>query len=527
MANELSIFATTHHREPRAPGWAFLHPFLVLGLGVALAGIFVLSAWQEWQAQAILLTLLVLVACLPVAAYFPGTIESAVLFGLSFTLSISLKKHLLFRTSHMGGAIGLRIAITDVLVLLLLTCLVFRIRPRQKIRVEIDSAVLTAFCIYFAIAMISATFGNDWQLGWFELSALAQAFLLFVFLVNYVNNAKRFRIVLIGTVMGLLTQSLIATVQLDHPGFPNLRFFGAAAEAEERISNGVIDLPNEDRGTTTIAGEVQERPSGLLIHPNVLALYLVLTVPLAIGAWFLISSWWFQVVSIAAIASSGVALFLTLSRSGWAGCAAGGMLTLVLWRRWKPALLSRGQTLFFAFLAVVLVIAAAVKAEKIYLRLTETATEALEFRSNLTTAAWNMLEAHPLLGVGLNSFETVVQDYDPSTMSRVKRFPVHNILLLELSETGVLGGTAFLVLWVVVLRRMFIAVRRIASPRLKTLALLMTCGVVGFFVADMSNFVYRVPIATSLIWAQVALVLAAERVGLATQATGHTELTTT
>jgi len=41
-------------------------------------------------------------------------------------------------------------------------------------------------------------------------------------------------------------------------------------------------------------------------------------------------------------------------------------------------------------------------------------------------------------------------------------------------------------------------------------ALLTSCGIVGFFVADMTGFTYRIPIITSLIWAQVAIALCAE-----------------
>ena len=490
-------------------------PFVVLMLGLGVASLFALSAGEGTRLVGLLLVLVAALSCWPIVAYFPGVTEKVLLFGLAFTLSISLKKHLLFRPSHMGGAIGLRISITDVLVLLLLACLLFRIRPRQRISIEADTSILTAFGVYFAIAAISAVLGNDTQLGWFELSALLQAFVVFVFLVNYVNNAQRFRIFLVGCVMGLLLQSAVATVQLNHPEFFKLRFLGAATEGDERISNGQIDLPDEDRGTTTIAGEVQERPSGLLIHPNVLALYLALTVPLAIGASFWISARWFQLLSAAAVLCSGVAAYLTLSRSGWAGCAGAGLASLILWRYSGAMKLSRGKKVFFAMLAVAVVIGCVIKAETIYLRLTETADEALEFRSNLMAAARNMIEAHPFLGVGLNSFETVVADYDSTTMSRIKQFPVHNIVLLELSETGVLGGAAFLILWIVVLRRMFIATRRIPSAALRTVALLSTCGVVGFFIGDMSNFVYRVPIMTSLIWAQVALVLAAERIGFA------------
>jgi O-antigen ligase len=121
-----------------------------------------------------------------------------------------------------------------------------------------------------------------------------------------------------------------------------------------------------------------------------------------------------------------------------------------------------------------------------------------------------MVKDHPFLGVGLNSFITVVERYDETTMSRIKAFPVHNILLLEFSETGILGGLAFVILWIVTIRCLFAAARRTASPFPRVVALLTSCGIVGFFVADMTGFTYRIPIITSLIWSQVAIALCAE-----------------
>jgi O-antigen ligase len=110
----------------------------------------------------------------------------------------------------------------------------------------------------------------------------------------------------------------------------------------------------------------------------------------------------------------------------------------------------------------------------------------------------------------LNSFVTVVEQYDETMMSRIKAFPVHNILFLEFSETGILGGVAFIVLWILTMRCMFAAARRTASPFPRVAALFISCGIVGFFLADMAGFTYRIPIMTSLVWAQVALALSAE-----------------
>ena len=66
-----------------------------------------------------------------------------------------------------------------------------------------------------------------------------------------------------------------------------LSFLGAADDQEDKIVNGRVALPDVDTGTTFVEGEVTHRPTGLLIHPNVLALYLVLTIPISLWSRWL------------------------------------------------------------------------------------------------------------------------------------------------------------------------------------------------------------------------------------------------
>ena len=65
-------------------------------------------------------------------------------------------------------------------------------------------------------------------------------------------------------------------------------------------------------------------------------------------------------------------------------------------------------------------------------------------RVYLTKAALAMSAEHPLFGVGLQGFTTQVERYAPT--KEVVRFvqPVHNTILLVLTETGLLGILAVL-----------------------------------------------------------------------------------
>jgi putative inorganic carbon (HCO3(-)) transporter len=485
---------------------------VVVGLGACFAGTFLIISSQPITIATIVFVVALGIGCWPIAAYFPGNIERGLLFALASTLSISLKKHLFFRTDHMGGAIGLRISITDILLLLLLAVLAFRLKTNRRIRIQLEKPVLLAFSAYLGIAVLSASLGNSPQLGFFELCALVQSFLLLVFLRNFITKPDRYKIFVAGLLAGLVLQSGIAIVQDQRPGLLNLQFLGAGEQQEVVVRGGRIALPDVDVGVTLLGGQVQERPTGLLIHPNVLASYLVLTIPVAIAALLVLETCWLQVLSAVALPLSVTALYFTLSRSGWAGLTAAVAIAVFLWRLWKPFRLSVGKKIGLALITVALICGVALKAGRIYQRLTETFQEAISFRMNLASTAWNMVKAHPFVGVGLNSYETVVQQFDESMISRIKVYPVHNLLLLELSETGMFGGIAFVALWLVTILCMFAACRRAVSPFSRVVGLFSSCGMVGFFFTDMTGFAYRIPVMTSMVWAQVALALCADQV---------------
>jgi putative inorganic carbon (HCO3(-)) transporter len=498
-------FPTSAHGRLRH----FIKLMFVVGLGTCFAGVFLIISSQSIAIAAVVFTIVLGLACWPIANYFPGTIEKGLLFALAFTLTISLKKHLIFRTDHLGGAVGLRMSITDILLVLLLAVLAFRFKTNRKVRIEVETPILLAFSAYFCLAMLSAALGNDPQLGLFELSALVQAFLLFVFLRNYLNEHRRFKVFVAGLLAGLMLQSAVAIVQSRRPGLLNLGFLGAGEQETDALVDGEIALPDVDLGTTMLNGQIQERPTGLLIHPNVLAIYLVLVMPVAMATLIVLDRSWLQAIAGVALTLSVPALYLTLSRSGWAGLAVAVVLAAAFWRLWKPFRLSIHKRIALGLIVVALTGGVAMKAETIAERWSDSFKQAVSFRTSLASTSWSMVKAHPFLGVGLNSFVTVVEQYDQTKMSRIKAFPVHNILLLEFSETGMLGGLAFLVLWIVAIRFMFAAARRSTSPFPRVVSLFTSCGIVGFFLADMTGFTYRIPIITSLVWTQVAIALCA------------------
>ncbi len=481
-------------------------------LGILCAGVLLLISSEPLSIALVILGITLGVACLPIAGYFPQLIEQGVLFTLAATLSISLKKHLIYQAGHMGGAIGLRVSITAILALILLAVLALRLRKNRKIQITVEKPLLVAFLVYLGVATLSTAFGSDFKLGIFQLSEIVQSFLLFLLLRNYLVDQRRYKLFVTGLLAGLVLQSAVALVQVERPGLLNLTFLGAGEQEPVEV-NGEMIIPDTDVGTIMLQGKVQERPTGLLIHPNVLAIYFVLIIPVSIASALVSRFSWLQALGALGVGLSAPALYFTLSRSGWTGLAAALALAAILWLLWKPFKLSFSKRILLAVITVVVACGIALRANRIYERWIETFNESVTFRLSLANTAWHMAKAYPFLGVGLNSFETVVQQFDESTESRLKPFAVHNILLLELSETGMLGAAIFVVFWFITFRCMIASVRRAKIPFARVVGLFSICGLLGFFLADMTGFSYRIPIVTSMVWVQVALALCAGEIG--------------
>lgn len=475
---------------------------LLLSLAVVYAG----SAVSP-KLSLVFAAVLAAVSALPILAYLPGSLERLLLLLLSVTLTVSLKFHLMFRAESMSGAVGYRISITDLLLFALSVAVLWRHWGETRRPPKVDRPIAIAFGLYFCTAVLSTVLGADPQLGFFELSALLQAFFLFVVLINYLNRPDRLKVFVTGLLIGLCLQSGAAILQAKRPGAVNFSFLGIE-NTEEVIQDGQVDLPDVDRGTTIIAGDVTQRPVGLLIHPNVLALYLGLVLPAAAALLLVPSNWVTR--SFAAIGLLGglAALYYSLSRSGWLATAVAAVLLAAIWRKWRLPKLTVAAKLALILTLAAVACGIAWNARKLYDRMTESASEAVEFRLNLARAAFKMAGDHPLFGIGLNDFLNNVVAYDTSGMTRLKAYPVHNVYLLELSETGAAGAAAFAFLVGTLIWRMFRYSKRAANPQYRAVSAALACGAAGFFVAEMSGFVYRIPVMTTFIWSCAALALA-------------------
>ncbi|HKV99911.1 MAG TPA: O-antigen ligase family protein [Vicinamibacterales bacterium] len=493
-------------------GWPVIEVALAALLGGVILALLIVADRGDTKALAVIGAGLLGLSALVVLARVPGATDRFLLFLLVATLSVSVKFHPIFRADHLGGSIGVRVSITDLLLLLAAAFAIGPALRRGWVLLRIDRAIAVTAGLYLLCAVTSTLASGDRQLGVFQVLALGQSMVVAVWIASREWGAGARRTVMAAILCGVVLQSGVAIAQSVFPGKLQLQFLGAA-EYSEGAPGG---LPAVDVGATTIAGVSVYRPTGLLIHPNLLAAYLVLTLPIAVAVALCGRSRGERVLGRVAAAGATGALYLSLSRSGWIGAAAAMTIATVLVWRWRAIAPSRALRVSIALACLCCVAGVAWQADRIYRRFTETADQALEFRAEYAQTAWRMAVAHPALGVGLNTFTDHAPQYDASGTSRIKAFPVHNVYLLELAETGFAGGLAFAALVAAIVVGALRAVRQ-SSPDARVFVIALAAGLMGFWVTQLSDYFYRIPIMTTLVWVHVGLVLGVSRSGGVTE----------
>lgn len=188
------------------------------------------------------------------------------------------------------------------------------------------------------------------------------------------------------------------------------------------------------------------RANGLFNDPNILGGFLGATLPLLLALALRARSAGQLAVGWGSLALTFTALLLTLSRSGFLAAVAGIGVFLAC----RPTLLRDGRLVAFSVsaLAIGVSLAAAVGVRALLL----VARLASSFASHDYSArqheaafwfAWRCVLEHPLTGIGLNNFgirySLAVEPSSPAMMS-------HNAFLTWFAETGLLGGSLFVLL---------------------------------------------------------------------------------
>jgi O-antigen ligase len=281
--------------------------------------------------------------------------------------------------------------LTDILIILLLV-----FKPIKKI--------FKPGLIFLACLLPAVIFSSSFVPAACKWLKLLEMVLLFSWVRQYRPEIKKF------LTLAIIFQSLLAIAQWFHQG----SIFGYWFLGEQPFN---ASTPGIDK-IVWFDGSLKIPPLGTFPHPNVLAGFLAVTLPLIFPRWTFFLGL--------------IPLFLTFSLSAWLAFLLIGL----------PLCLKLNLRKLMIYYGCLLIILSLFGHRFSYLA----PESSFSRRSQLTQMSLKMFRDHPLAGVGLNNFTVTMDQYGyiPATTRFLQ--PVHNLYLLILCETGLLGAFGFLYL---------------------------------------------------------------------------------
>ncbi len=259
----------------------------------------------------------------------------------------------------------------------------------------------------------------------------------------------------------------------------------------------------------TLEGGSYLRASGTFPHPQMLAMYVGLFLPLLVVTALLPQPVALRIGRAVGVLAGSVALVLTFSRMGWLAAGTGAVLVVM------ATSLTRRHTRQVVRAVVVLLLVAVATVPMwatIARNLTlERAGSELDIIADLYRVAFAMIWAHPLEGVGLNNFSFVMLPYDRTGIAMFYPAPVHNLFVLALAEMGPLGLVGLVAVIAVPAIALWRARRRLDHEG-RCLATGLFGGLLVFCLLSLTSWTYY-SVQTS-VWLFLGMALAAARGGL-------------
>ena len=335
-----------------------------------------------------------------------------------------------------------------------------------------------------------------------EVVRMAKLLLLGLVLVNEVVRHRQFEQVTIAIALMMIFQSVLALAQYLLGHQLSLSVLGEATDSDiEALS-----------AATLVTGAFVYRPDGLLGHPNLLAGYLAMNLPIAVALLLAPVARRLKWLMGAALLVGQPALVLTLSRTGWIEYAVAFILVLGLGALHPVSRLRYLHARAMVVGAAVLVVLALTPI--IVQRLSDTDPTAVEYRLIWLRTAASMILDNPVFGVGLNGYVYLQLPYGqyktPEAMTDFygALWPaVHNSWVLTWAEQGTLGFLLWVAVHVAVLRVGFQNLR-IRDPMMHALGVGLLTGFIAIMIDGLASFFVRTEAPGRLFWISAALILA-------------------
>jgi len=342
--------------------------------------------------------------------------------GQLFPYDYHFSKYIVF---HRGGIYPgfiispIHISLFISIVILLLFCY-----KRFKYNFKVDKSIFIwiVFTIYcFLISFINAT---SIKASFYEMIRMLLVGLLSIITYSTIYKEKHLYIVI--RMIGIIIIAECVIVFLQQFGLlPHNLLFG-------------------DISKTNIKSIIQLfiRPPGTLRHPNILAIFLALYIPIYLTLSLVETDNKRKLFFITVLSFSFLALLLTLGRSAIVGTIMGSIFSLFLISKYLKKHLPSKKFIISGLTIIITIVATitTIFSQLIYLRFFAFGNVTAEGRLSQYKNAIFIIKNYFLCGVGLNNYNSAMIMNDVSGVAGVQpQYPVHNLYLLYFAETGIIG----------------------------------------------------------------------------------------
>lgn len=408
-----------------------------------------------------------------------------VAFGTVFALSFLVHKSFgPIDVTDAGGAPSLYITSFDAMLVLLYAVWISEGTFVADIRRAFRRPIMwvpIAGAVLMLPSMLAGTASTIH--GFSELLRMAWMYLLFIYMAVRVRSRAMIWAVFGGFGAFAMLEIVVVLLQWKTGGVLGLSFLGVPTHLSSRITD------------SSILG----RPFGTIIHPDFMGAAMgsvgLLSFGLALSARRSLTRVFAYVLAVLC----WLCLYLAHTRSALVGLVlaiVAMVVTALVQRRVRWSSVGR-VLLVLALVGVVFFPSLEAKFKQDFG--TGHFNEEVASRLQLHSVAIDMFDEHPVIGVGLNSFQQAMGPYEASGGVIFINNPVQNLYLLYLAETGLVGMAGVLLVGIA----MYAMAIRLARCRDRLIGGigLGVAGTMGFLmVEELLTFSLRQDVPLAIYW---------------------------
>jgi O-antigen ligase len=146
--------------------------------------------------------------------------------------------------------------------------------------------------------------------------------------------------------------------------------------------------------------------------------------------------------------------------------------------------------------------------ENLYARFFDAPESSTTSRLILAKIALNMFVEHPIIGVGWNNFVDVMEQYDEFGASKSFRYPAHNMYLLVMAETGLIGIISYLALIYGIYRIHKNTIKRAGDVSVNNASAAALVSIIAILITGIQGWSFRADSIQAIIWINFGIICA-------------------